>query len=206
VPKLGMEPFRRTQIREAAYRLIARNGFYGTTLRDVAAAAEVSKGTIHHYYDNKLSMLTDTLVYVSERNLARMERAASAVSGGEAKLRALIRASICVDAQEAKDAQAVWIWAMAESIGSEVVHAVVQERRGAFQSLILGTLRQFEGAERCRPATLDSLAAKLDAFLDGIETHKATGERRIDPALAELVLVQTVRDCLAASKVITRSA
>jgi AcrR family transcriptional regulator len=31
------------QIREAAYRLMARNGFYGTTLRDVAAAAEVAK-------------------------------------------------------------------------------------------------------------------------------------------------------------------
>ena len=206
MPKLGMEPFRRTQIREAAYRLIARNGFYRTTLRDVATAAEVSKGTIHHYYDSKLSMLTDTLVYVSERNLARMECAASALSGGEAKLRALICAAICVDAQEAKDAQAVWIWAMAESIGSEVVHAVVQERRAAFQAMIQGILHQFEGAERCPQATMDSLAAQLDAFLDGIETHKATGERHIDLALAESVLVQTVHDCLAASKVTRRNA
>jgi hypothetical protein len=72
------------------------------------------------------------------------------VSGSEAKLRALIRASICVDAQEARDAQAVWIWAMAESIGSEVVHAVVQDRRAAFQSMILGGLRASQKVRCCR--------------------------------------------------------
>jgi AcrR family transcriptional regulator len=189
LPKLGIEPFRRAQIREAAVRLIARNGFYGTTLRDVAAAAEVSKGTIHHYYDSKLSMLTDTLVYVSEGNLARMEKATAAATGGEAKLRALIRASIHDNTRDARDAQCVWIWALAEAIGSEEVRRVVQDRRAVFQSMIAGLLRQMDGAASLGTPALRTLAAKIDAFLNGIETHKATGEARINPSYAEDMLV-----------------
>ena len=59
MPKLGMEPIRRAQIRKAAVKLISKRGFEGTTLWDVAIAARISTGTISHYYDSKLEMLID---------------------------------------------------------------------------------------------------------------------------------------------------
>ena len=71
MPKLGMEPIRREQICRAAATVIAREGFAGTTLRKVADEAGVSTGMLNHYFSNRQDLLTQTLVFVSERTQAQ---------------------------------------------------------------------------------------------------------------------------------------
>src|SRR4029079_12507481 len=66
MPRVGMGPIRREQIRRAAMTLIADAGFDRTTLRDVALVAGVSTGMINHYYPNKIALLMDALVGASE--------------------------------------------------------------------------------------------------------------------------------------------
>jgi len=45
--------FRRHEIIEAAMRVFARKGFWGTTVDDIAAEAEFSKGALYFYFKNK---------------------------------------------------------------------------------------------------------------------------------------------------------
>src|SRR5437870_5406330 len=45
--------FRTVEILEAARRVFARQGFYDTTMEDIAEEAGVSKGTIYIYYPSK---------------------------------------------------------------------------------------------------------------------------------------------------------
>ena len=51
----------RTRIRLAALRLFARQGYEGTTTRDLAAAANVAEGTLFRYFANKKAILVEVV-------------------------------------------------------------------------------------------------------------------------------------------------
>jgi len=57
--KLALD--RRQQIMDAATELFAENGYYATTIADLAATAGVANGTIYWYFDNKDSILLSIL-------------------------------------------------------------------------------------------------------------------------------------------------
>jgi len=84
MPKLGMGPIRREQICRAAAAVIAREGLPGTTMRMVAEEAGVSTGMLNHYFANRQDLLTQALVFVSERAQARMRGAVEGVQPGRA--------------------------------------------------------------------------------------------------------------------------
>ena len=50
---------RRTQIRDAAFELFERQGFEATTIDQIAALADVGKGTFFNYFPTKQNVLTD---------------------------------------------------------------------------------------------------------------------------------------------------
>ncbi len=80
MPKLGMGPIRREQICRAAAAVIAREGFAGSTMRMVAEEAGVSTGMLNHYFANRQDLLTQALVFVSERAQERYRVAIEKVS------------------------------------------------------------------------------------------------------------------------------
>src|SRR5436190_7687530 len=92
MPKLGMGPIRREQICRAAAKVIADQGFAGTTMRMVADEAGVSTGMLNHYFAKRMEMLEATLVFVSTRQQEREANAIEGIRPGERRLRALVRA------------------------------------------------------------------------------------------------------------------
>ncbi len=57
---------RRAQIVEGAVRAFAENGFFGTTIEDIANRAGVSKGLIYVYFEDKRDVLYFALRYILE--------------------------------------------------------------------------------------------------------------------------------------------
>jgi len=55
-PRTRLEQ-READIREAATRLFASDGFHATSTRKIAAAASVSEGTVFHYFSTKNALL-----------------------------------------------------------------------------------------------------------------------------------------------------
>jgi TetR/AcrR family fatty acid metabolism transcriptional regulator len=55
-PRARLEQ-READIREAATRLFASDGFHATSTRKIAAAASVSEGTVFHYFSTKNALL-----------------------------------------------------------------------------------------------------------------------------------------------------
>jgi AcrR family transcriptional regulator len=55
----GNEEDTRTRILKSALRLFARQGYEGTTTKDLAAAAKVSEGTLFRYFANKKAILIE---------------------------------------------------------------------------------------------------------------------------------------------------
>ncbi|GMA50269.1 hypothetical protein GCM10025857_16260 [Alicyclobacillus contaminans] len=81
---------RKEQILHAA-KVFARNGYVGTRIDDIAAAAAVSKGLIYHYFDSK-DVTFVTLIERSARGALRLLAESAEQPGGTAdRLRWLIQ-------------------------------------------------------------------------------------------------------------------
>jgi len=52
---------KKLRIREAAIRVLAKNGYYGTTVSQIARAAGVADGTLYLYFDNKDDLLLEII-------------------------------------------------------------------------------------------------------------------------------------------------
>jgi AcrR family transcriptional regulator len=49
---------RREDILQASLKLFAERGFHGTSMRDIARAADITEGLIYHYFTNKRDLFT----------------------------------------------------------------------------------------------------------------------------------------------------
>ncbi len=74
---------RRDQILAAAAKVFARNGYVGTRIDDIAAAAAISKGLSYHYFGSKEAIF-NTLVGGAARGTVHLYREALEVPGGAA--------------------------------------------------------------------------------------------------------------------------
>lgn len=68
------------RILAAALRLFAERGFDGTSVQEVVAAAEVTKGALYHYFDSKDDLLHEIYARVLRMQMQRLTQIAD--SGG----------------------------------------------------------------------------------------------------------------------------
>ncbi len=92
-PKPSVEEKRRQEIIQAALECFSRNGYYATTMDEVATAANLSKALIYYYFKNKQELflaVLDAWLSGFDHVLAAVDPSASA----EQKLRLLGRVSV----------------------------------------------------------------------------------------------------------------
>jgi TetR/AcrR family transcriptional regulator, transcriptional repressor of bet genes len=172
VPKLGMEPIRREQICRAAAVVIAREGFAGTTLRKVADEAGVSTGMLNHYFSNRQDLLTQTLVFVSERTQSKAAAAMEDLPPGWERLKALLYNSLPTDVLM-NEGWRVWINAYGEAVHLPELRHTIEARLQAWYPILDHAL---EGL--VPPAADGELpwSWRLDAILNGLAIQALTSE------------------------------
>jgi AcrR family transcriptional regulator len=82
---------RRSQILDAALHVFAEVGFSAATLREVADAAGVSKGTVFHYFETKEALLT---AVVRDRVVARLDATRELVRTHDGSSTELVRSMV----------------------------------------------------------------------------------------------------------------
>ena len=82
------DPGRRGQIVRAAAAVLGRQGYDGTSLKDVAREAGVAPGLLHYYFESKQELLLEVVV-VMEREMIRDWQAAVAALADELRRRVL---------------------------------------------------------------------------------------------------------------------
>jgi TetR/AcrR family transcriptional regulator, transcriptional repressor of bet genes len=75
MPKIVDPIAQRKMITDAAIRVIDAQGIEGAKLRDVARAANVTTGTIMHYFVSKQEMLASVLAEIAARTIERIQTA-----------------------------------------------------------------------------------------------------------------------------------
>lgn len=176
MPKLGMGPIRREQICRAAATVIAREGFAGSTMRMVAEEAGVSTGMLNHYFANRQDLLTQALVFVSERAQERMREAIAGIPPGRERLAALLDSALA-KGQEVSETWRVWINAYGEAVRLADLRHTIEARLNSWYELV------DEALEGLVPSDTDATIPwswRFDAILNGLTLQALTSEAALD--------------------------
>jgi AcrR family transcriptional regulator len=82
---------RREEILAAAAAAVARLGFAGTRVADVAADLGISSGLVFYHFDTKERLLSEAFSFAAERDLHRLDRAVAGRGTAISRLRAVLR-------------------------------------------------------------------------------------------------------------------
>ncbi|MGB7686376.1 MAG: TetR family transcriptional regulator [Solirubrobacterales bacterium] len=171
-----MEPIRREQICRAAAAVIAREGFAGTTLRKVAEEAGVSTGMLNHYFSNRQDLLTQTLVFVSERTQSLSREAMEGVPPGWDRLKALLDASLPGEVS-LNEGWRVWINAYGEAVHLPELRHTIEARLQSWYPVLDHALEGLVPPEA--PGEIP-WSWRLDAILNGLAIQALTSEAPLD--------------------------
>ncbi|HKD74340.1 MAG TPA: TetR family transcriptional regulator, partial [Ktedonobacterales bacterium] len=127
-PRAGIhEAKRRAQVLQAARSCIVAMGYERVTVRDIAIAAEVSTGTIVHYFGDKDSVLEAALLSkVQETGIAFRAALAGAASAWE-RLERLVDASLPAN-DDVRDEWRLWLTFWGEATRNERLRAVSERQ------------------------------------------------------------------------------
>jgi TetR/AcrR family transcriptional repressor of bet genes len=170
-----MGPVRREQICRAAARVIAAQGFAGTTMRMVAEEAQVSTGMLNHYFTNRMAMLEETLLFVSKRQQAGEAAAMEGIEPGEERLRALVR-SVLPTSRETMEAWRVWIAAHGAAVRLEGLRRVMTARNQLWFEILESAL---DGIVADSGSGRLPYAWQLDAMMNGLVIQAITTDAEV---------------------------
>jgi AcrR family transcriptional regulator len=83
----------RQRIVDAAARLFAVQRFHEVRMEDLAAEAEVGKGTIYRYFQDKEDLYRGLIATAAEQILQDVDRRVANVEGAQEKLQAILQAA-----------------------------------------------------------------------------------------------------------------
>lgn len=158
---------RKRKLIEAAAQCLAELGHAGTSVRAVAARANVSPGLVTHHFKGIDELIVATYAHVGDQVAAVLNQAIDDATGGaEAKLRAFIDASFKPPVLD-RDLLAVWLsfWSLVRrDPGVRKVHKQVYvDYRRRLEALI-GSIAK----ERRFKIDAHLAALALTAMLDGL--------------------------------------
>ncbi len=159
---------RQQQIVEAHANLIAHRGYAATSLRDVAAAAGISTGTLMHHFKTKDELLTATLLTVADGFMTRSAASIGRAKNPRAKLRSLVR-DMFATSDEVDIGWKVWIafWheASLKPELAEVATMMTERSESAIARLIAEAVEAGQFAPGDAPK---QRASRLAALIDGV--------------------------------------
>ncbi|MFQ5845559.1 MAG: TetR/AcrR family transcriptional regulator [Planctomycetota bacterium] len=135
-------PQRKSEIRRAAVRAFAGQGFDQSTMRDVAAACSMSLAGLYHYYRGKEEMLFDIQREAFETILDRHAEELAGIRSAEDKLRRVIRVHVGYVADH--PAEMTVLGREGERLTGEFADSIGELRR-RYGRLVQGIVREVAG-------------------------------------------------------------
>ncbi|SRR5581483_720709 len=176
MPKVSKqhEQARRQQILDAAAACFARHGFAATSIPDIAAASQLSVGSLYRYFTSKedlfLAVVADRVAVYNDAVFAELARAGSPLRRVRAALRRLQR---LLTSQLPDDARlSLELWARAhevESLGAWLRDARARRLQAFRQVVEEGKLR----GEIRREVRASDAAGLLMAVADGLVVQRS---------------------------------
>ena len=181
MPKIVDWEAKRDDILSATWRVIARDGIAGTTIRAIAREANCSLGILSHYFNDKADILGSALVMSHRRVAARMDEAVAGRSGVGA-LRVVMLEALPLDAQRDLEAQieiSFWSRVLSSPALAELQHSEFDHLRGRLRRH-LDEARQ--AGDLAAGLDLDLATHELVVLIDGISAERVLYPSQVSPA------------------------
>src|SRR5690242_12651171 len=88
--RVSVEELRRQELIDAAIATISVRGFDRTTIRDIAAAAGASNGSVHYYFETKEALLRAAVAESDSQFRERVRAEVARVAGAGGKLKRIV--------------------------------------------------------------------------------------------------------------------
>ena len=167
MPKIVDHEVRRAELSAALWRVLAREGVEGVSVRSVAAESGWTRGTVEHYFASKQAMLAYACRLAAERALDQIKERRRRLAGREA-LRAVLLRGFALSG-ERSEATAVWLSLLSAASRDQALAAELvrfdAEARVVLGEIITEMIERGEAAPDCDP---EAEAHAIFAFNLGI--------------------------------------
>jgi AcrR family transcriptional regulator len=193
-------PAQAEKILIVAARLFATHRFHEVRMEDIAAAAEVGKGTLYRYFQDKDQLYLALLARASEQMSGRLQEAVSRPSDPRSRLEDVIEAIITYfdeqpylfdlihHAEIMQKNEADFPWKSTRELSLRVIKDVFEEGKAVGQFtvhdpelgvlLLLGSLRAVMRFHE-RPRSPDLVRRIVDSFLYGADRAALRASRTV---------------------------
>src|SRR3954451_9298292 len=135
MPRPSNTDERRKQITRGLVGVMAKKGYDGASIADIAKAAKLTPGLVHYHFKNKQEILLAELQDLTEGHVARLDQALVKSDDARAQLAAFIDFHLGLGAHADPEALACWILLSGEALRDPKV-------RGAFARALASTARR----------------------------------------------------------------
>ncbi len=187
MPKLGMEPIRKSALVKATIVEIGRAGSLDVTVGQIAKRAGMSTALAHHYFGGKEQIFLAAMRHILSLYGAEIRGALATATSPQARLEAILLASFS-PSNFRREVVSAWLnfYVLAQTVpGARRLLSVYQRR---LHTNLVYALRPSVGARA------EGLAQSLGALIDGVYLREALNAQPSDGKVA----VQMVQDYLAA--------
>jgi len=185
MPRPANTDERRAQITRAFQKIMAKSGYDGAAIADVARAADLSPGLLHYHFKNKLEILLAVLDGLVQRHDRGLERRLALASGDPAEeLSAFIDFHLGLGSEADPEALACWIVLSGEALRTPRVQKAFARALASMIERLATILGR--GVERGAFCAVDPAVAApaLVAAIQGYFVLAATAPDSIPPGSA----------------------
>jgi TetR/AcrR family transcriptional repressor of bet genes len=164
MPKVGMQPIRRSQLIQATLEAVDQVGLGDASIAYIARIAGVSNGIISHYFQDKNGLLEATMRHLMAAlsSAVRQRRAALRDASPRAHLRAIVEGNFD-DSQVSGPAMKTWLAFWAASMHQPSLRRLQRINDHRLYSNLCCELRRALSVDDARSA-----ARGLAALIDGL--------------------------------------
>jgi AcrR family transcriptional regulator len=168
--RISLETLRREQLLDAAIGLVASKGYEATTVRDIAAAADVATGTIAYWFASRDDLLRAALVEAARRFGRRLDDALASAATPLDEL--IAHAAVATPRTPAeKAAQVVWVEFWRQAQRDPELRALHERLYDSWRARIAASVRAGVEAGTFRAVDADDWARRFVALADGLALH-----------------------------------
>jgi AcrR family transcriptional regulator len=180
MPKIVDWDQRRDEILSATWRVIARDGIAGATIRAIAKEANCSRGILGHYFDDKADILGSALVHSHRRVGARMAQGSAGLTGLSALRNVMLEALPLDDRRDLEAQIEISFWGRA--LGNAPLRDLQHSEFDRLSARLRGHLDEAaEHGELASNCDLDLATHQLLVLIDGLSAQRVLYPDRVTP-------------------------
>ncbi len=166
---------RRAQIASGLVKVMARRGYDGASVSDIARAARLTPGLVHYHFKNKQEILLSALAQLVAGHSARLEvRLTSAGDDAHAQVAAFIDFHLGLGADADPQALACWILLGGEALREPKVRVAFEGALSTVVSRLTALIRSGVQQRAFRCDSPEAAASALVATIQGYFVLAAT--------------------------------